>query len=97
MAVRSREEIHSQIEALVSDSTSDSAIALFEDIDDTISDLEGRANGDGTNWKAEAERIDKEWREKYVNRFKNGGTDDDIDNPPNEGAEKVYTYDNLFK
>lgn len=97
MAVRSREEIHAQVEALVGDNTSDAAIALFEDIADTFADLQGRATGDGTDWKAEAERIDREWREKYVKRFKSGSADGDDDPAPKDDTDKEYTYDKLFK
>lgn len=97
MAVRSREEITSQLSTIIGDSTSDEAIALLEDLSDTITDLEGRANGGGTNWKAECERIDREWREKYVNRFKSGGADDDTDLDPKPEPNKALTFENLFK
>lgn len=97
MSVRSREEIQAQIEALVGDITSDAGIALIEDIADTFADLEGRATGDGTDWQAEAQRIDKEWREKYVKRFKSGGEAEEDEDKPADDAEKQYTYDNLFK
>lgn len=97
MAVRSREEITSQLSTIIGDSTSDEAIALFEDLADTFSDLEGRANPGGTDWKAEAERIDKEWREKYVNRFKSGGADGDPDDDPKPEPNKALTFENLFK
>ena len=96
MAVRSREEIHSQVSILIGDSTTDEAIAFLEDLADTFSDLEGRANPDGTNWKAEAERIDREWREKYVSRFKTGGGEPEPDPTPNPEPKKL-TFENLFK
>lgn len=97
MAVRSREELTSNLSALIGDTTSDGAIAIFEDIADTFADLEGRANGDGKDWKAEAERIDREWREKYVNRFKSGGVETDPDIDPKPEPEKALTFENLFK
>lgn len=97
MAVRSREELHTTLETLIGDNTSDAAISLFEDLTDTFTDLESRAKGDGTDWKAEAERIDKTWREKYVKRFKSGGADDDGDDPTAPPTKKEYTYDKLFK
>ena len=96
MAVRSREEITSTLTTIIGDSTSDDAIAIFEDIADTFADLEGRARGDGKDWKAEAERIDKEWREKYVNRFKSGAVDNDPDDDPKPEPKKAYTFENLF-
>lgn len=96
MAVRTREEIVAQITGAIGDSTTDTAIALLEDLSDTFGDLESRAKGDGKDWKAEAERIDKEWREKYVNRFRTGkadDADDELTDPP----KKEYKYENLFK
>ena len=96
MAVRSKEEIISQISSRIGTDTSDEAIALIEDVTDTLDDYEARVNGDGTDWKAEAERIDKEWREKYVARFTNGSVEDD-DLTDDKGGEKEYTYENLFK
>lgn len=97
MAVRSREEIISEISARVSGDNSDEVIALIEDVTDTLQDLETRANGDGTDWKAEAERIDKEWREKYISRFTSGS--DEADNITNSklGVDKTYSFEQLFK
>ena len=96
MAVRTREEIIKDISTRLGDDNSDEAIALIEDVTDTFADLEGRANPDGKDWKSEAERIDKEWREKYVARFSSGGNDDDDIEPP-KNKPKSYSYDNLFK
>lgn len=96
MAVRTREEIVAQVTGVIGDSTSDSAISLLEDLTDTFGELENRAKGDGKDWKAEAERIDKEWREKYVKRFTTGKTDDDDDDPA-DPPKKEYKYENLFK
>lgn len=95
MAVRSREEILSNLTPLLGDN-SDTAISLVEDITDTFTDLENKVKGDGKDWKAEAERIDKEWREKYVKRFTSGPTEDEP-KPIVGGGEKKYTYENLFK
>ena len=95
MAVRSKEEIIEKLTATIGESTSDEAIALLEDVNDTFGALTG-SNGDGKDWKAEAERIDKEWREKYVARFKSGSSEED-DNIGSQGGEKKdYTFDKLF-
>lgn len=95
MAVRSREEIIAQISSRVGDDTSDEAIALIEDVSDTLNALTG-SNGDGKDWKAEADRIDKEWREKYKARFTSGSDKDDTSFDDKGGSEKEYTYENLF-
>ena len=96
MAVKTREEIIADINARLGDDKSDEVIALIEDVTDTFADLEGRANPDGKDWKAEAEKIDKQWREKYVARFSSGNKDDDIDEPDTK-KKKTYSYDELFK
>lgn len=96
MAVRTREEILEQVRTRLGDDASDEAIALVEDISDTISDYETRANGDGTDWKSRYEENDKEWRKKYRDRFFNGGTDDNNDDV-SEPEEKPLTFEDLFK
>ena len=97
MAVRTREEIIADISARCGADNSDEVIALIEDVTDTFSDLEQRASGDGKDWKAEAERIDKEWREKYVARFTSGGSDDDDIGGQSNEDKKDYSFDKLFK
>ena len=97
MAVLSREELMAKLSAKIGDDTSDEAIALTEDISDTFADLESKANGDGVDWKAEATRIDEEWRKKYKDRFFSGsdGSDDNLDDEPAETKKTKYT--DLFK
>lgn len=97
MAIKTRDELMAQISARIGDDTSDDAIALIEDVTDTLADLETRANGDGTDWKAEAERIDKEWRDKYISRFTTGESADASNTNNVQVEEKKYTYDELFK
>lgn len=97
MAVRTREEILSQITTKFGGDTSDDVIALMEDVTDTLTDLEAKVTGDGKDWKAEAERIDKEWREKYISRFQGGSANQDDIDEPNTVEEKNYSFENLFK
>lgn len=98
MAIKSREELIAQVTATIGANTSDEAIALIEDVSDTLTDLETKANGDGTDWKSEAERIDKEWREKYVSRFTSGSNkEDDKEDDTGKEEEKDYSFENLFK
>ena len=96
MAVKSREEIIAQINARIGEDKSDEAIALIEDVTDTFTDLESKVSGDGKDWKSEAERIDKEWREKYIARFSSGSEDDNSLLGSKGGTEKQYTFDKLF-
>lgn len=96
MAVRTREEILQSVRERFGDDTSDDSLALVEDITDTITDLENKANNDNTNWKKKYEDNDAAWRKKYRDRFFSGGSDDDkyeLEEP----KKKNYTYENLFK
>lgn len=96
MAVKSKEEIINQIKARLGDDTSDDAIALIEDVEDTYGALTGN-NGDGKDWKAEAERIDKEWREKYIARFSGASDDDDDIIEQKGGNKKSHNFEDLFE
>ena len=97
MAVLKREEIIAKISASYGDDNSDDAIALIEDITDTFDALETKANGDGKDWKAEAQRIDKEWREKYVSRFSKGSSNEDDNIDTNVDDKPDYSFEKLFR
>ena len=71
MAVKSKEDILSIIKEKFKDDTSDSTLGMIEDISDTINDLEDKAK-DKTDWKSKYEENDKQWREKYKERFFSG-------------------------
>ena len=93
--VKSLDEVLAAVKELLGEAvTSDAGIALIEDLTDTISAQEG----DGTDWKAEAERIDKEWREKYTERLFTGRDPEDPEDPEDdEEEEKVYKFEDLFE
>ena len=96
MAIKSVEEILQNFKSIIPDDTSDETIGFIEDVTDTIHDLENKAKGDGKDWKSEAERIDKEWRERYKERFFSGKTEED-DEFIEEEEPKKYTFESLFK
>lgn len=104
MAIKSKEELIQSVSARVGEDTSDEAIALIEDVTDTLNDLETRANGDGTDWEAEYNKLDKEWRDKYKARFLDGGNDNNDNdnnnndnNNDNDDKPKTYKYEDLFE
>lgn len=68
MAVKSKEDILGIIKEKFKDDTSDSTLGFIEDVTDTINDLEDKAK-DETDWKSKYEENDKQWREKYKERF----------------------------
>ena len=98
MSILSRDEFLQKMKDRIGEDTSDDSLAFLEDMTDTYDDLEKKARGDGKDWKAEAQRIDNEWREKYRNRFYNNDNDDDNDNDNTFGnPPKKLTFENLFK
>ena len=95
MAIKTKAEILERIKAKFDGDASDEALEIIEDISDTMDDYDAKVK-DTTDWKAEAERIDSEWREKYKERFFSGPGEDG-DDPEPEFQEKRLTYEDLFK
>lgn len=100
MSVLTREELMSQVKSHFGEATDDASLKFIEDISDTITDLETKANGDGEDWKAKYEENDKNWREKYRERFFSSSKEDDDngdDGDDNDNHETPKTFDELFK
>lgn len=97
MSVLSKSDFMARIKSVIGEDTSDEALALIEDATDTLDDYETRVSPDGTDWKAESERIDREWRAKYKERFfSSDPKQSETDEPENETPKKL-TFENLFK
>lgn len=94
MSVKSKEEILASVRAIVGEDTSDATLELFDDISDT---LDNYSNSENINYKEKYEQNDREWRQKYRDRFMNGKPEDDDDEEAEENSGKKYTYENLFK
>lgn len=102
MAVRTRDEIMEAIKARLGDDTSDEALAIIEDVNDTFSDYETRSTDD---WKTKYDELDANWRKRYRDRFfqspGNKETDKDIvvdnneEDLKDEGEEK--SFESLFE
>lgn len=102
MAVRTKEEILEAVRARLDDDTSDEAIALVEDITDTLRDYETRA---GVDWEKKYMDNDVAWRQRYRDRFFGTGAADDEtgqrpdgplpDDPPEED-KRPKTFEELF-
>lgn len=96
MSVRTREELLESIRARVGEQTDDDTIAFLEDVTDTLTDFETRANGDGENWEQRYKDNDTEWRKKYTERFfSSEPTDPPEPKDPPETSPK--TFEDLFK
>ena len=77
MAVRTYEEIMEMIRKRIGEDSSDEAIALIEDLSDTLQS----GNADMVKQlTAEKEELDKTWRERYKARFFGGSDKDPVEN-----------------
>lgn len=96
MAVRTREEILEAIHARVGEQTDDETISFLEDVTDTLTDFETRANGANEDWEQRYKDNDAEWRKKYTERFFSGEPIEPLE--PKEPPEtKPKTFEDLFK
>lgn len=92
MAVRTVEELLASIRTRIGDDQSDEAIALVEDVSDTLNNMK---NNNNENWKQKYEENDANWRQKYRDRFFSANNDDD--GGEEDIDSKPLTYDALFK
>lgn len=93
MAVRTPEEILESIKTRVGDSTEDADLEFLEDVTDTLSDLKSKTEGQ-EDWKIKYEENDKQWREKYRDRFFEKKEEQE---EKKEEPEAPKTYEDLFK
>ena len=92
--VKTKDELLASIKERFKDDTSDETISFIEDVSDTINDLETRAS-DETDWKYKYEENDKQWREKYRDRFFNSESKED--EHLDDDTPKPLSFDDLFK
>jgi hypothetical protein len=82
MAVRTRDELLGSMRSVMGESLGDEALALIEDVTDTLTDYDSRI---GEDWKKQYEENnaawekkyndnDTAWRQKYRDRFFGGET-----------------------
>lgn len=111
MAVRTVEEILELVAQRVGDDSSDEALSFIEDISDTLRDYQAKADenyntekdDEIAEWKKKYDELDKEWRNRYKERFFNPSeikeNDDYVDdiNDIEEEKEVKTSYEELFK
>ena len=95
MSIKSKEEIMNAIRERFSEDTSDDVIALIEDVNDTLEDLETKTK-DSTDWKTKYEDNDKAWRQKYKDRFFTPTEKEDETDAGTDPEEEPVTFDDLF-
>lgn len=102
MAVKTRDEILAAIRSHLGDDTSDEALTIIEDIDDTFKDYETRA---GEDWKSKYGELDAQWRKRYRDRFfqkadNEETTPEDVKDDNEEDLKEeseVKSFDELFE
>lgn len=97
MAVKTKDELLDSIKSLLADDASDESIALLEDISDTFD--EQKSKTDAEDWKKKYEENDREWRQKYRDRFFSTGSEDvpqpkELESEPDNSPKK---FEDLFK
>ena len=101
MAVLDKDTFFNRLHERIGTDTSEESLTFLEDMTDTYNDLSNRASGDGIDWKAKYNDLDKSWKEKYRHRFfhSDGGNPDPIIH--NDGEDEYnpegVTFDSLFK
>lgn len=91
---KSKAEIIADLKAFIGENNSDDAIALVENVSDSIED-----NTEQEDWKKRYEENDKAWRQRYIDRFNNEEKEDDkeVIDVDNSNDDKPLTYENLFE
>lgn len=97
MAVKTKDEILNCIKGLLADDASDESIALLEDISDTFDEQKSKTESE--DWKKKYEENDREWRQKYRDRFFSTGSEDvpppkELQPEPDNSPKK---FEDLFK
>ena len=95
MAIKTKAELLELVKERIGDDTSDEALAIIEDVTDTLDDYETRI-ADSGDWKARYEQNDADWRKKYKERFFAPTEEPEEPDEPEEVEEK-RTFEDLFK
>lgn len=97
MAVVNKDTIMERLRENFNDNDSDDVIGLLEDVTDTLNDYQSRLEENG-DWKERYEQNDREWRQKYKDRFFNNDPEPDPDPEPDKDPEQATptTFEELF-
>lgn len=96
---KTKEELINAFNGIIGERTDDDVVSFLENLTDTIDDY---ANSENENYKKKYEENDKEWRERYMKRFRDGADEEKpvppitID-PPEPTKEESIKIDDLFK
>lgn len=97
MAVVNKDTIMERLRENFNDNDSDDVLGLLEDVTDTLNDYQSRLEENG-DWKERYEQNDREWRQKYKDRFFNNEPEPDPEPEPDKDSEQVTptTFEELF-
>ena len=97
MAVVNKDTIMERLRENFNDNDSDDVLGLLEDVTDTLNDYQSRLEENG-NWKERYEQNDREWRQKYKDRFFNNDPEPDLEPEPDKDPEQATptTFEELF-
>lgn len=97
MAVVNKDTIMERLRENFNDNDSDDVLGLLEDVTDTLNDYQSRLEENG-NWKERYEQNDREWRQKYKDRFFNNEPEPDPEPEPDKDPEQTtpITFEELF-
>ena len=93
MAVRTREEIMTQLQAIIGDDTSDDALNFVRDVSDTLGNDNSATRI--TELETQLKEKDEEWRKKYRDTFFTGKPDDAFKDEEDE-PQKPKRFEDLF-
>lgn len=97
MAVVNKDTIMERLRENFNDNDSDDVLGLLEDVTDTLNDYQSRLEENG-DWKERYEQNDREWRQKYKDRFFNNDPEPDPEPEPDKDTEQATptTFEELF-
>lgn len=97
MAVVNKDTIMERLRENFNDNDSDDVLGLLEDVTDTLNDYQSRLEENG-DWKERYEQNDREWRQKYKDRFFNNDPEADPEPEPDKDPEQATptTFEELF-
>lgn len=97
MAIKTKDELIQSLNAVLGDNASDEALALMEDVSDTLDDSTARG---AVDWEQKYRENDAAWRARYRDRFMNNADNNDqpdVDPIINPVPAERPTFENLFK
>ena len=97
MAVVNKDTIMERLRENFNDNDSDDVLGLLEDVTDTLNDYQSRLEENG-DWKERYEQNDREWRQKYKDRFFNNDPEPDPEPEPDKDQEQATptSFEELF-